>query len=167
VRPIRQKSALLISKRNFGNSRSARFQRLSASIGRFFEIYRASSGRASPGKIPSASATTSPSGGWHGKREFQSLVLYVACRLANLSSGYQRLSVKLIPALTLSSTAMADHKGCGLGDPETSKYKNLHRGQHGCEDSRRGKGAGDHRGRQWPHEDPGNGKCRGDRDISH
>jgi len=38
VSAIRQKFALLISKVNFDDPRFARFQRLSASIGRFIEI---------------------------------------------------------------------------------------------------------------------------------
>jgi hypothetical protein len=38
VRPIRQKIALLNSKENFRDLESARFQRLSPTIGRFFEF---------------------------------------------------------------------------------------------------------------------------------
>src|SRR5260221_4730691 len=37
--PIRQKFSLLISKGNFGDSKSPRFQRLSASIGRFSTFF--------------------------------------------------------------------------------------------------------------------------------
>lgn len=58
VRPIRQKLALLILRGNFGDSRSARFRRLSISISRFFfeqppvEPYLQFSKRPSGGYLP-------------------------------------------------------------------------------------------------------------------
>jgi hypothetical protein len=58
--PDRQKVALLISKGDFGDSRSARFQRLSASIGRFLASSERQAGCASVGGIPSAGRAPSP-----------------------------------------------------------------------------------------------------------
>jgi hypothetical protein len=48
--PIRQKFALLISRGNFGDSKSAQFQRLSASIGRFLKSVARAVSSASPRK---------------------------------------------------------------------------------------------------------------------
>jgi hypothetical protein len=59
VSPIRQKFALLNSKEKFSESKSARFQRLSTSIGRFPRIYRARKGAHVTGKIPSGAARSS------------------------------------------------------------------------------------------------------------
>jgi hypothetical protein len=55
VSPIRQKFALLISNGNFADSKSARFQRLSASIDRFFQVVGRDSVVGSAAKRPSAS----------------------------------------------------------------------------------------------------------------
>ena len=55
VSPIRQKFALLNSKENFRDLESARFQRLSPTIGRFFEAQQVVGRNASVKKRPSPS----------------------------------------------------------------------------------------------------------------
>jgi len=57
---IRQKFALLISKGNFGDSKSARFQRLSLSVGQFSKFPRENGAAAFTEKRPSGSASRTP-----------------------------------------------------------------------------------------------------------
>ena len=65
---IRQKSALLISNGNFCDPQSARFQRLSASIGRFSAAAATIHYLFSGGKIPSAPMAQNPSAMLGGRR---------------------------------------------------------------------------------------------------
>ena len=56
-------------------------------------------------------------------------------------------------------------RGAVLGDPQTSKRRNLHQIQDDGEDRRSGQRTGHDPGRQRRHCNSGDGQCRGDQDI--